>query len=339
MRPFYKFKMTAAKVATLSIYDEIGPWGTSAQGFRAGMDSVAEADTINLEINSYGGDVFAGLAIYNMLMASGKTINVSVMGVAASAASLIMMAGSTRSMPKNTLVMVHNPWGVAVGNSAEMRETADLLDKIGEGLHATYAKVTGLDDEELKAMLAKDTWLSADEALEKGFATEVTDDIEAQASFKLDDADLPDHVKAIYAAAKPKAVIEPKPEPSPEPMPDLSAPVAKQVHEAAIKAGVSEHADFFAVACATMEEAEPRIKAAAEIAAICAFAKRPDDASALIRANKTVVEARVAIVEALANDDVHVTTSKPEPKPSPAAKTSDQVYADRKARKLANKRN
>ena len=92
-----------------------------------------------MEINSPGGDVFAGLAIYNALKGSGKEIVVKVMGVAASAASLIAMAGDKIVMPKNTFLMVHNPWSVAMGNAEELRQTADTLDKIGESLKATYA--------------------------------------------------------------------------------------------------------------------------------------------------------------------------------------------------------
>lgn len=365
MRPFFKFKMKAnqPKVAELSIYDEIGPWGVSAAGFRAGMDSVKDADTIDLEINSYGGDVFAGLSIYNMLKASGKKINVKVMGVAASAASLIMMAGDTRSMPKNTMVMVHNPWGVAVGNSAEMRETADLLDKIGVGLHETYAKVTGLGDDELKAMLAKDTWLSADESLEFGFATEVTDEIEAQASFDITSADIPEAAKAIYAMAKPKNEGgDPPPAKTPEQIQqeadDAEAArveaeraaaqaaidagedtVAKAVHKMAVKAGLKDHADFLAVACDTTEAGVSRVKAAAEIVSIATFAKRPTaEINTLVRSGKSVAECRTEIMTAMANDDVHTSTVKPvapQNSSGKGIKSSTEVYAARAAARQA----
>ena len=367
MRPFFKFKMKATqpKVAQLSIYDEIGPWGVSAAGFRAGMDSVKDADTIELEINSYGGDVFAGLSIYNMLMASGKTINVKVMGVAASAASLIMMAGSTRSMPKNTMVMVHNPWGVAVGNSTEMRETADLLDKIGVGLHETYAKVTGLGDDELKAMLGKDTWLSADEALEHGFATEVTDEIEAQASFDINAADIPAAAKAIYAAAtKPPAKNEggdPPPAKTPEQIQQEAddaeaarveaervaaqaaidageSTVAASVHQMAVKAGLKDHADYLAVACASTEDGVKRVKEAGEIVAVATFAKRPAaEIASLVRSGKSVAECRTAIMTSLAEEDVHTSTIKPAPQNSSGKgfKPSSDVFAARAAARQA----
>lgn len=368
MRPFFKFKMKAnqPKVAQLSIYDEIGPWGVSAAGFRAGMDSVKDADTIELEINSYGGDVFAGLSIYNMLMASGKTINVKVMGVAASAASLIMMAGSSRSMPKNTMVMVHNPWGVAIGNSTEMRETADLLDKIGVGLHETYAKVTGLGDDELKAMLGKDTWLSADEALEHGFATEVTDEIEAQASFDINAADIPEAAKAIYAAARKPAPKNEGGDPPPAKTPEQiqqeadeaeaarveaeraaaqaaidagESTVAAAVHQMAVKAGLKDHADYLAVACASTEDGAKRVKEAGEIVAVATFAKRPAaEIASLVRSGKSVAECRTDIMTAMAEEDVHTSTIKPVvPQNSSAkgVKSSDDVFAARAARRQA----
>ena len=367
MRPFFKFKMKAnqPKVAELSIYDEIGPWGVSAAGFRAGMDSVKDADTIDLEINSYGGDVFAGLSIYNMLMASGKKINVKVMGVAASAASLIMMAGSTRSMPKNTMVMVHNPWGVAIGNSAEMRETADLLDKIGVGLHETYAKVTGLGDDELKAMLAKDTWLSADESLEFGFATEVTDEIEAQASFDINAADIPAAAKAIYAAAKPKLnggdpPVEKTPEQIQQEADEAEAArveaervaaqeaidqgtdtVASAVHKLAINAGLKDHADFLAVASGSTEDGAARIKAAKEIVQIASFAKRPAaEINNMVRSGKSVAECRTEIMTAMASEDVHTSTVKPvvpQNSSGKGIKPAADVYAARAAARKARK--
>lgn len=347
MRPFFKFKMSAAKRANLSIYDEIGPWGVTAGAFRQGLDSVKDADEIDVEINSYGGDVFTGLSIYNMLKASGKKINVSVMGVAASAASLIAMAGDSRSMPKNSFMMIHNPWGVSVGNADEMRATADLLDKIGGSLHETYAKVTGMEDEPLRAMLAKDTWLTAEESLEHGFATVITDEIEAQASFPMDEAKLPDAVKAIYAMTKPKAKTQEELDAEAEQERlnaqndlDLGMPVATAVHAAAIKAGLPEHADFLAVASESLEDGQTRVRLAAEVVALAKFAKRPDtEINALVRGGKSVAECRTSIMKAMADEDVHVNATPPVKKTPPAAsvKPASDVFAARAAQREARK--
>lgn len=347
MVPFYRFTMKAGapKVAVLTIYDEIGAWGVSAAGFRAGLESVKDADEIDLEINSYGGDVFAGIAIYNMLRASGKKINAKVMGIAASAASLILMAGDTRTIPENGMVMVHNPMALAMGNADEMRETADMLDQIGNGVRATYAKVTGMSDEDLAAMLAKDTWLSANESLEHGFVTEVTSSIEATASFDLEATTLPAAVKAIYASAKkpvlnggktpeqiaaeansqagekqPVVTDPPKTDPTEAERQqaaadlELGMPVATATHELAMKAGLTDHADYLAVAAASLDEGRTMVARAGEIVALAKFAKRPDaEIKALVRGGKTVAECRTAIMAAMAEEDVHTSTTKPAP--------------------------
>lgn len=340
MRPCFNFKAaaTAAAPHVLALDDEIGFWGTQAKDFRNQLDGVTN-DNLDVEINSPGGEVMAGLGIYNMLRTwanakEGRTVTTRVTGLAASIASVIALAGDKREMPKNTFAMVHQASGLAWGTADDMRDTAEVLDKMDGSIRNIYVDRMGIDEVKAKEIMAKDTWLTAEEAKDLGFATDLTDDIKATAKFDLARADLPENVAKVFNMAKGDPVKT-----DPEPTPDLTTPVAKQIHAAAISAGLTDHADFIAVAAASMEEAEPRIKAAAEIVALCAFAKCPDDAKALIRANKTVVEARAAIVEAQAKADVHVDTTKPEPKPAFVAKTSNEVYAERQARKTANKRN
>ncbi len=344
MRPCFKF--TAAAKAdepeTLSIYDEIGFRGVQAKDFTRDLSAV-KSKVLNVEINSPGGDVFAGLAIYNALKGSGKEIVVKVMGVAASAASLVMMAGDKRIMPKNTFTMVHNPWSFAMGNADELRETADTLDKIGEALQATYVAATGQSEEKIKELLSKDTWLTAEESLELGFATEVIEDVKVKAAFDMDRADLPDAVKAIYAKESPA------PEPKDEEIQDSDdssvtnepvvpdTPVAKQIEAMANTAGLRAYAATFAVACASVEEAKARILDASEIVALCAVAKRPDDAGKAIRANKTVAEVRAALIAAMAEADEHTDNAPPARGPSNTGgagmMSAKAVYEKRAARR------
>ena len=202
MKKFFAFTNSGA-TATLHIFDVIGLWGLQAADFRAELDK-APGKALNVEINSPGGDVFVGLAIYNMLKASGKTIKVKVMGVAASAASLIAMAGDSISMPKNTFMMVHSAASGTAGRGTaeDHRTAADLLDKIGQSLTAIYSSRTGMAESEVKEMLSVDTWLDADDALKKGFATEVTEEIKATASFDVGQSALPANVKAVFGATK-----------------------------------------------------------------------------------------------------------------------------------------
>jgi len=317
MRPCYAF--AAAKAAgepeTLSIYDEIGFWGVQAKDFRTSLAAV-KSSTINVEINSPGGDVFAGVAIYNMLKSSGKEIVVKVMGVAASAASLIAMAGDKIQMPKNTMLMVHNPWSFAMGNADELREHADTLDKIGNSLLGTYMAKTGMAEDEMKALLAKDTWLTADEALEMGFATEVTDEIKVKAAFDLDRADLPATVQAALGLT-PKATEKTPEEIAAEEKAEAdrleaerlaaesepSEPLAEQINTLAAQANLAEHAPMLVLNCATLADAQLRIASAREITAICAVAKLPDAAKEFITSNKSVAEARAALIDVMAKKD------------------------------------
>lgn len=317
MRPCFAFKPAAAADApeTLSIYDEIGFFGTNAKEFVAELGKV-KSKTLNVEINSPGGDVFAGLAIYNALKSSGKEIVVKVMGVAASAASLIAMAGDKIVMPKNSFMMVHNPWSFAMGNADELRETANTLDKIGASLKATYASKTGMSDEDLTALLAKDTWLTADEALEMGFATEVIEDVKANATFDMKRADLPENVRAVFAKASEPTAEAPAPEDEsdidPEnPDAEPQTTFADQVEAAAKSAEMLNYAPLWAVACTSMKEVSAKIAETREIKSLCALAKKSDLADGFIKASKSLKDVRAALVDAMASDDAdtHTDTS------------------------------
>lgn len=302
MRPCFAFSAAASddKPSTLSIYDEIGFWGVQASDFRTQLAAI-KSKVINVEINSPGGDVFAGLAIYNMLRSSGKEILVKVMGVAASAASLIAMAGDKIVMPKNTFMMVHNPWSFAMGNADELRETADTLDKIGASLLSTYVARTGKTEDEIAPLLAKDTWLTADEAKELGFADEVVADIKANAKFDMARADLPENVRKIYAAAPdPEPELTPEPEPTP---PAVTGDVPTAVHDAAIKAGLTDAAPWIAVKALSVEEGTALIAQATAITSLCKFTKQdPKAAVSFIRAGKTLPEVRAALAAVMATE-------------------------------------
>lgn len=155
----------------------------SASGFQKDLKGLGEVDTINLHINSPGGSVFDGIAIYQMLVQHKAKINVYIDGLAASIASVIAMAGDNIYIPKNAMLMVHNPWTMAVGNASELRKQADDLDKIGQSMQESYlSKTSGkLDQETLQKLLDDETWLSADDAVTYGFADEVLEENRAAA--------------------------------------------------------------------------------------------------------------------------------------------------------------
>lgn len=157
---------------------------TSAASFKKDLDAVGDVDTINLYINSPGGNVFEGVAIHNMLKRHKAKINVYVDALAASIASVIAMAGDTIHMPKNAMLMIHNPWTWTYGNAAELRKVADDLDRIGNSVKQTYLQKAGdkLTEEKLQEMLDAETWLSADEAYEHGLCDVVLEASQIAAS-------------------------------------------------------------------------------------------------------------------------------------------------------------
>jgi len=170
-----------APAAEISIHDEIGAWGVSAKDFLAQLRSIAAATPIHLSLHSPGGEVFDGLAIYHALKARGN-VTVRIEGLAASMASVIAMAGTRIEMPRNAFLMIHNPSGFAMGDAADMRQLADLLDKIKSSLVAAYRDRTKKTDEDIMDMMDAETWLTGEEAVEHGFADATTDEVALSAS-------------------------------------------------------------------------------------------------------------------------------------------------------------
>ena len=204
----------APKPAELLIYGNIGDrWnedGVVASELVRDL-SALQADTINLRINSYGGSVPDGLAIYNALRRHKATVNVFVDGVAISCASYIAMAGDTITMAKNSQMMIHAPWTFAYGNSNDMREQADILDRYAKAMASAYADKSGKTYEDALALLTdgKDHWFLADEAKAEGFADEVGEEVAVAASLA-SSFDL-----SRFKAAAPTAACAPQQVPQP----------------------------------------------------------------------------------------------------------------------------
>ena len=151
-----------------------GPDACVASDFRKALKGVKN---VTVHINSPGGDVIAGAEIYSALrehsLNGEGSVTVIVTGIAASAASIIAMAGDRILMHPVAYMMIHNPWTVAMGDAKELRKAAKVLDVIAEGLVTTYQARTGKDKEELEKMLANETWMSAATCVEEGFADEI----------------------------------------------------------------------------------------------------------------------------------------------------------------------
>ena len=152
-RQWYSIKNEAGKNPEIFIFDDIDDWwGVSAQSI---IDQIRELDATNIDvrINSRGGMVFEGIAIYNVLRAHKADIHFSIDGLAASIASVIAMAGDTVSMAENSMMMIHNPYGWAMGDADEMRKTADVMDKVTDSIAVSYTARTGKTVDEMKAMM------------------------------------------------------------------------------------------------------------------------------------------------------------------------------------------
>ena len=187
-RSWFAIKAEAgAEQAEVLIYDYIGWGGVTAIDFAKELKAVT-AKTITVRLNTPGGDVFDGLAIYNSLKAHGAAIHVRVDGLAASIGSIIAMAGKTITMGESAFLMIHNPWALVVGNAKDMREMADTLDKIGGSLAGVYAGRPGVTIEQAQAWMDADSWFNAQEANAAGLADAVQGGAEdaAQAAARFD---------------------------------------------------------------------------------------------------------------------------------------------------------
>ena len=171
-----------AKPYELYLYEEIGDFGTNASGFIAGIKAAGK-QPIELRINSPGGSVFDGYAIFNALKRHEPGVTVFVDGLAASIASYIAMAGNMVFMADNAMLMIHLPYSGGGGTADEMRKDAAVLDKITNSLVDAYVSRTGIPDTEIRKMLDEETWMDAKQALAFGFVDGITEPLEMAAKF------------------------------------------------------------------------------------------------------------------------------------------------------------
>jgi ATP-dependent Clp protease, protease subunit len=273
-RRWYEFRARATGAAEIVIYDEIGAFGIPAKAFIDELKALGSLPELTLRINSPGGSVFDGVAIYNALERHGAAITVWIDGIAASIASMIAMAGDEVVMPENAMLVLHDPSGMVMGTAQDMRATADALDKMKAGMLAAYRAKSGRDEAEIEALMAAETWLSAQEAVVLGLADRVEQPVRMAAHFDLSRfRNPPPQLAALATIENPEEeeMRDPKTRPnSPSPAAQVEAP-----HE-----GTAEAADEVTQAAATtngMEEPDPppRADAAPERAAAVPAAMPP----------------------------------------------------------------
>ena len=163
-----------SEAASISVFDPIGydPWtgeGVTAKRIAAALRSVEGRDVV-VNINSPGGDVFEGLAIYNLLREYKGKVTVKVLGVAASAASFIAMAGDEIQIARAAFFMIHNAWVMAMGNRHDLRATADWLEPFDKTIADIYVARTGADEKDVAKQMDSETWIGGNDAVSQGFA-------------------------------------------------------------------------------------------------------------------------------------------------------------------------
>lgn len=180
---YYSMKAAGA-TGEILLYQDIGQGGffsegTSAEGFARDLKALGKISTLNVRINSPGGQVFEGLTIYNLLASHNARKIVHIDGLAASIASVVAMAGDEINIADNGMMMIHDAWGVGIGTADEIRKTADVLDTITATIAGTYAKRSGGELDTVRKMMASEKWMSAAEAAALGFADHVVDNMQA----------------------------------------------------------------------------------------------------------------------------------------------------------------
>lgn len=227
MKKYYSL-VQSENEANINIYGDITSWewlesDVSSYTLSKELEGL-DVDKINVYINSYGGEVAEGLAIYNALKRHKARVATHCDGFAASIASVIFMSGDERIMSNASLLFIHNAWTYAGGNANELRKQADDLEVITQASINTYMDHINISEDELKSMLDAETWITPQDALDMGFATSIISDstsknasqsIKKQLFEIVTDYQKETDLKVIEEALKPLA--EPEPEPQPEP--------------------------------------------------------------------------------------------------------------------------
>lgn len=349
------------KVAEVRIYDEIGFWGTTAKSFVEELDAAAvDATKIVVSINSPGGNVFDAFAIYNALMRHKLPVETRADGVAASAASLVFMAGDERIMPENAILMVHNAWIITAGTADELRNTAEMMDKARDGIVAAYRR-SGLTDEKIIELMDATTWMDALEAQSMGFCSLIEEPVKLAAS-----ADCVDILEKLDGApsefvAKLRAQVQgaddskpssptsgPAPEPEREPAPESTpaaardaAVIAAQIYAQSRERGIPQLAEAVLLSggLGGADEAKARLDAAEQIAVLCASVKLQDKAAEFVAAGLSVEQVRARLFEHVvtAADSIEISNlqrdhpSNSSSVPERSGPNPQAIYAKRKA--------
>lgn len=205
--------------ASIYIYDEIGYWGVTANDFVRDLNALdSSVKSIDVHLNSPGGEVYDGIAIYTALKNHPANVTTIVDGLAASAASFIAQAGKKRIACKNSTMMIHEASGLCIGNSVDMRDLADKLDKMSDNIASIYAERAGGSTTFWREAMRAESWYSAEEAKSAGLVDELDDEADAGSATNSASWDL-----SIFAHASRGEAPAPPVPPAPPTQPQTSA--------------------------------------------------------------------------------------------------------------------
>ncbi|KVN33634.1 peptidase S14 [Burkholderia pyrrocinia] len=321
------------RVAEIRIYGDIGFWGTDADLFASKLDEVAAtATSIVVAINSMGGDVFDAFTIYNALRRHAGKVTGRVDGVAASAASLILMACDTIVMPANAMLMIHNPHTVAAGEAEDFRRLADLLDSTGANILAAYVQRSGLSEDDVRAMMNAETWLTASQAKEQGFCDSIEEPISiaayaGAARLAARFSAVPAEIRAVLendGEPPPNPPADPAPPPPPpSAKPDVTA-LASHVYATCRDARIEHCAEGIVLATGLRDRAtvDAAIRSAQDIAGICLAASLTELTAGFVADGLTPDQVRARLFERVTASQSSITN-----RPAPGASNTPQVDA------------
>jgi ATP-dependent Clp endopeptidase proteolytic subunit ClpP len=187
---WYDIKNVASdNVTEVMIYDEIGKYGVDAKSFIDEMKNIPNGTSVLLRINSPGGSVVDGLAIYDAISRMPQKVTTRIEGIAASMGSVIALAGDEVIMSENSLYMIHNVWGGEVGDAGDLRKAADLMDKMGDRLVSIYMSKSGNSEEQIRSWMNEETWFDSSEAVKYGFVDIIEEPIKLAAKFDINKYD------------------------------------------------------------------------------------------------------------------------------------------------------
>lgn len=279
---WYRITAKADKPSEIVLYDEIGAFGISAKDFLTDLQGLGDAESITLRINSPGGSVFDGIAIHNALKRHQAKVTVFIDGIAASIASVIAMAGDEVIMPENAMLMIHDPSGLVWGTATDMRAMAEALDRMKSGLVAAYRDKSGIEDAEIENLMARETWITAQEAVALGFADRMEKPVKMAASFDLS------RFRNIPECLACQSVGEEK------------NPVTGSIADSGIEPKTDSFIDLDAV---RSDERKKTMAYVTEVQDLCALAGAATQAAGFIAKVMPVQEIRAALLKARARQD------------------------------------